>query len=125
MKRILVASVVSVVFCLSLASVSFAQDPLVVGGKLYKKLFENDRIRAMEVQLKPGDEIAKHSHPDHMVYVVSPGQLTLSYPDGKSNKVDVKMGEVMWTAAESHSGKNTGTTDIKLLVVELKEPAKK
>ena len=36
---------------------------------------------------------------------------------------DLTPGQAVWINAESHAAENIGTTDIKLLVVELKEPA--
>jgi len=51
---------------------------------------------------------------------VPAGQLTLSYPDGKTSVVDGKVGQVMWIPAESHAAVNTGSTEFTALVVELK-----
>ena len=61
---------------------AFAQDPMQVGPNIYKLLFENERVRVFEVRFKPGERIAMHSHPDHVVYVLDDGKLKLSSPDG-------------------------------------------
>ncbi len=103
-------------------SVAQAQDPVEVGPDVYKVLFENERVRVCEAHFTPGQSIAMHSHPDHFVYVISPGTLRLTYPDGRTNEVEAKAGEVMWIAAETHAGQNIGSTDVRLLVTELKEP---
>ena len=123
MKSVL-ASIILAAGLLIIASAAFAQDPLEVGPDVYKFKFENDRVRVMDVTFVPGASIAMHSHPDHFAYVISGGKLILSYPDGTSKEVDAKDGDVLWINAESHAAKNPGETEIKLLVVELKEPKK-
>ena len=106
------------------ATAAFAQDPIEVGPDVYKFKFENGRVRVMDVTFAPGASIAMHSHPDHFVYVLSGGKLILSYPDGSSKEADTKAGDLLWMDAETHAAKNPGDTEIKLLVVELKEPKK-
>ena len=116
MKRVMLLTVMALVS----AQVVLAEDPLVVAPKLYKRLFENDRVRVMEVTFAPGDKIAKHSHPDHFVTVLEPGRLKIFKPDGSGQELDLKKEEVIWIPAESHWAQNTGTTTVKLLVTELK-----
>ncbi len=120
MKRVgwLVASVVLGIG--AGAAVSFAQDPLEVGPDVYSKLFENERVRVMEVRFKPGESIGMHSHPDHLAYMLSGGLLQLSHPDGTLKDIAGDTGQVFWIPAESHAAVNTGTTEVRILVVELK-----
>jgi len=40
-------------------------DPAEVAPNVYGVLFENDRVRLLEVRLRPGDGSARHSHPDY------------------------------------------------------------
>ena len=98
-----------------------AQDPLEVGPNIYKKVFENDRVRVMEIRFNPGDKIGMHSHPDHFVYIIDPGTLRLSYPDGTTKFVQGRKGEVLWSPAESHDAVNISATTLRGLVVELKK----
>ena len=100
---------------------TWAQDPLEVAPDLYKFDFENDRVRVMEVHFKPGDKIAPHSHPDHFVYVLEPGKIKISHPNETApQEVELTKGQVVWVDAETHWAENIGTTDVRLLVVELK-----
>lgn len=98
-----------------------SMDPLMVAPDMYKKVFENDRVRVMEVTFQPGQKIAPHTHPDHFVYVLSGGQLTISKADGTSSIADVTPGQVIWINAETHWAVNTGSSIAKLLVTELNE----
>jgi len=108
---------------LLIGRLAMAQDPVEIGPDVYKVVFQNDRVRVMEITFKPGDKIALHSHPDHFVYVLSNGTLALSYPDGTKKEFEGKAGDVVWINAESHAAENVGTTEFKGVVVELKEPA--
>jgi beta-alanine degradation protein BauB len=99
-------------------------DPLVVAPDMYKLVFDNERVRVMEVEFQPGQKIGKHSHPDHYVYVLTTGKLRISKPDGTSSDVDVKAGQVMWIPAETHWAENIGATPVRLSVNELKEAAR-
>jgi beta-alanine degradation protein BauB len=113
-------NIIQLLALLILASVAFAQDPLAVAPQLYKKLFENERVRVLEVTLKPGEKISKHSHPDHFVTVLEPGRIKISKPDGNSEQLDLVKEQVLWIPAETHWGENTGSTTLRLLVSELK-----
>ena len=105
----------------ALAATAFgAGDPLKVAPDMYKLLFENERVRVMEVTFKPGQKIAAHSHPDHFVTVLEAGKLKISKPDGTSNEVDLQKEQVLWINAETHWAENTGKSEVKLLVTELK-----
>jgi quercetin dioxygenase-like cupin family protein len=88
-----------------------AQDPAQVGPTIYKLLFENERVRVFEVRFKPGEKIALHAHPDHVVYVFGDGKLRLSYPDGKAVEVGLKAGQTLWIPAETHAAESVGSTD--------------
>jgi beta-alanine degradation protein BauB len=114
-----------VALCVVASAAARAQDPVKVGPNIYKVLFENERVRVSQATFKPGDAIPMHSHPDHFVYVKSGGTLEVTGSDGKAQDVAFKAGEVLWLPAQSHAGKNVGTTEIVLIVSELKEPAAK
>jgi quercetin dioxygenase-like cupin family protein len=64
-----------------------------------------------------------HSHPDHFVYVVTGGKLKITAGD-KVTDADLAPGQVLWIPAETHSAVNTGTTEVRAVVTELKEPVK-
>ena len=103
------------------AGIASAADPLEVAPDMYKLKFENDRVRVMEVTFQPGQSIPEHSHPDHFVTVEEGGQLKITKADGTITDADLKVGDVVWINAETHSAVNTGTTVVRLLVTELKE----
>lgn len=105
------------------AKPAFAQDPLKVAPLMYKVVFENERVRVMEVTFKAGEKIAPHSHPDHFAYILDAGMLKIMHAEGEPAELDGKVGQVVWIPAETHSAQNVGTTGFRALIVELKEPA--
>ncbi len=126
MKALRIASSLLFVaaLCVLVAAPAAAQDPAKVAPDVYKCTFENERVRVCEVTVKPGAKIPMHSHPEHFGYVMAPGKLRITKADGTSTDADFKTGATIWIPAETHSGENIGATEIKVLVVELKEPPK-
>jgi beta-alanine degradation protein BauB len=95
-------------------------DPVVAASNVSKVLNENDKVRVLEVVSKPGDVAKMHSHPDHVVYVVTGGKASLT-SGGKTQEMDFKTGSVNFFDAQEHEMKNIGTTTINLIVMELKK----
>lgn len=122
MNRYLLAG--AVLFAVWTSS-GIAADPLTVGPDIYRLLFENDRVRVMEVTFKPGTKIGPHSHPDHVGYVVTGGTLRLTPEGGKSTDASLDHGSVLYIPAETHAAENAGPTTIKVIVTELKDLPKK
>lgn len=46
-------------------STATCPDPTIVAADIYGPVFENDRIRVLDVRLQPGETAAMHGHPDH------------------------------------------------------------
>ena len=104
---------------------AMADDPMKVAPDMYKLVFENDRVRVMEVTFQPGQKIPKHSHPDHYIYVAEGGSIKINKPDGTTADANFTVGQVVWISAETHWAQNTGTSVVRLVVNELKEPRAK
>ena len=97
-----------------------SQDPVQVAPTIYKVLFENERVRLLEVRMRTGDRSAMHSHPDYLVYALSGGTVRMTSPSGEGGEIEVNDGDVMWREAEAHSVENVGETELRALFVELK-----
>ncbi len=95
-------------------------DPLVVANNVYKQLLENERVRVLEVVFNPGDVAKMHHHPDHVVYAITTGKLSLT-SEGKTDEIEIKQGQTLFLTAQNHEAKNTGNTTVDLIVVELKK----
>lgn len=102
---------------------SLAQDALTVGPNVYKKVLENNRMRVLEGTFKPGAKLGVHSHPDHLLYVLTDGSLTFK-PAGRTPfEMTFKSGEAFSLPAQARAAENDGDKDVRVLVVELKLPA--
>ncbi len=97
-----------------------AQEAAQVAPHVYKVLFENERVRLLDVRMKPGDESAQHSHPDYLSYALEGGKVKLTDASGQSAEVEIQAGDTMWRETEEHSALNVGTTELHALFVELK-----
>lgn len=107
-----------------LGSSAFSQDALKVAPDMHKLLLENDEVRVYEVFAKPGQKIASHSHPDHVVYFLTPGKATFVGADGKSVSLEFKAGQATFVKATTHTVENTGTADFRAVIVEMTEEMK-
>jgi oxalate decarboxylase/phosphoglucose isomerase-like protein (cupin superfamily) len=101
---------------------AWAQDAAVVTPKVVKVKLDNEHVRVLEAISNPGDKEGMHSHPANVVYVVAGGKLRISTPDGKTNVLDLKTGDVLYRAPVTHAAENIGTTKVDVIIVELKTP---
>ncbi len=115
----------SVVFVLLLTTIPlFSQDVAKVAPNNCKVLLENDRVRVVEIWIKPGEKLAMHSHPASLTYVLTAGKLKTTVPDGKTVETEAQAGQTLWNDGGGHEQVNVGTTEVRALVVEMKTPAK-
>jgi len=61
-----------------------------------------------------------HSHPDYLVYVLSPATMRMTAADGSTKVVELRAGEVSFGPPTTHSGENVGGTTLHELIIELK-----
>jgi beta-alanine degradation protein BauB len=96
-------------------------DVLEVPNSGYNLIMENEKVRVMEMKLKPGEKSLMHNHPnDHVVYVFNNAKFKLSFPDGNNNEFELKAGQALWIEAGPHETENIGTTNGHNLVTEIK-----
>jgi beta-alanine degradation protein BauB len=98
-----------------------SQDAVKVAPDIYKVLLENDAVRVLEIRMKQGAKSEMHSHPQSVAIVLNDQRIKFSFPNGKSDVVDLKRGQAIWFDALSHSAENTGTEDAAGVLVELKK----
>ena len=80
-----------------------AQEAAQVAPHVYRVLFENERVRLLDVRMKPGDESDQHSHPDYLLYALQGGKVKLTDASGQGAEVEIQAGDTMWREAEEHS----------------------
>jgi len=107
---------------LALTGAATAQDPAVVNAKTIQVKLDNDRVRVLEAALKPGEKEQLHSHPAYVVYVVAGGKVRNHLADGKTSETEFKTGDVVYRDPLTHWAENIGTTTVRFILVELKNP---
>lgn len=99
-----------------------AKEPLTVEAAFANKLADTLNVKMYEITLKPGDTVALHNHPDHSMYVIQGGKLLITAEGAEGKEFDLKPGMGMMTGPENHTGKNIGTTTVKLLLHDIYRP---
>jgi len=101
-----------------------AQDAVQSQPQNYHVAFENDRLRVLEYNGRPGMGVCgdgMHSHPAHLTVLLSTGKVRIKTPDGKVQvHGDVPVGAVSWSDGETHEVENISGSNIRLLLIEFK-----
>lgn len=99
---------------------------VILGKGGCKILSDTLGVRMTECSLLPGDSAKVHSHPDHAVYALQGGTLTVWFNGGADPVVmDMKAGDAFVGGPITDIAKNTGKSTIKLLTIDLYRPRAK
>ena len=80
-----------------------AEDSAKVAPDVYKVLFENEKVRLLEVEMEEGSGTEMHSHPDTLIYVISGGKVSFTDPSGEVVDLETVEGETVWMEATEHA----------------------
>jgi quercetin dioxygenase-like cupin family protein len=117
-RRVLVA----VGVCLA-GSTAWAQDPVKVNPKQYRVVIDNATVRVLHVTAGPGEKTSLHEHPDNITVLLTDSKIVFTGADGKSETVETKAGQALWSGPQKHMGANAGSSTLEAMVVELKGSA--
>ncbi len=81
-------------------------------------LFENDKVRVVELKVKKGTKVGTHTHPAYLTFAVTAFDYKSTAAGGKTERRKVKKGAVDWSDGESHAVEFMAPAQA--LVVELK-----
>ena len=96
------------------------EDAVTVEPDKYRVMLENDRVRVVEFRYSAGAKSAMHSHPDLVACPLTAAKATFVLDNGESFDLELTPGEPVFVEAQSHTVENTGATEIRGLLVELK-----
>ncbi len=97
-----------------------ADDPVKVDPNHYTVELENDRVRVLRIKYGPGEKSAMHGHPPGVIVFVSDCDGTFTFPDGSSEAIQAKAGDVAWSDATEHLPQNNASSPLEVVLVELK-----
>lgn len=109
---------------LAIARDAEGQDASKVQAQSYRVAFENDKVRVLEYNSRPGMGVCgtgMHSHPAHLTVLLSSGSVRIRTADGKVVEQDnIPLGQVFWSEAETHVTENISGNNIRSLILEFK-----
>lgn len=100
--------------------IATAEDPLKLSPDIYSLLLDNHRVRVLEVRANAGAKAPLHAHPEAVLYALSDARLRFTFPDGKTEEIELKTGHAAWRPAQSHTLEVLGNAPATFLVVEMK-----
>ncbi len=80
-----------------------AEDAVKVAPDVYKVVFENEKVRVLEVKMEEGSGTEMHSHPDTLIYILSGGKVNFTDPSGEVVDLETADGETVWMEATEHA----------------------
>ena len=95
-------------------------DPTKVDPDHYQVAFENEHVRVLNVSYGPGEEGVMHFHPQQVAVFLTDAYGQFEFPDGTSEEITVKAGDVVALPPTTHRPANRGTQRTRAVVVELK-----
>jgi hypothetical protein len=109
---------------IAIAEDSSGQDAVQSQPQSYRVAFENDKVRVLDYNGRPGMGVCgngMHSHPAHLTVLLSSGKVRFRTPDGKVEvHSDIPVGAVTWSNGETHEVENIGGSNVRVLIIELK-----
>ena len=83
-------------------------------------VFENDRVRVLDVTGAPGTISPSHGHPDSVMHALSDATIVVATDQGESDEFQIRAGATFSTSATTHSVENVGAETVRFIRVELK-----
>lgn len=96
-------------------------DPTQVDSKHYSIELETEQVRVLRARYGPHEKSNMHSHPAIIAVMVTDGHLRMSYPDGTSEEITAKAGDVMNMPGTVHLPENLSDRPFEVVLVELKK----
>jgi quercetin dioxygenase-like cupin family protein len=96
------------------------RDPVQVDPKHYTVELENEKVRVLRIRYGPGEKSVMHAHPAIVGVMLTDGHIGFTYPDGRTEEINAKAGQVLNFPALEHLPENLGKRPFEVIAVELK-----
>jgi quercetin dioxygenase-like cupin family protein len=96
-----------------------AEDAVKVAPDVYKVVFENEKVRVLQVKMEEGSGTEMHSHPDTLIYLISGGKVAFTDPSGQVEELELGDGETFWMEATEHATQHVSGA-VQALLIEPK-----
>jgi quercetin dioxygenase-like cupin family protein len=96
------------------------QDPVRVDSKHYTVELEDEKVRVVRVRYGPREKSVMHGHPALVGVMLTDGHIRMTYPDGRTEEITAKAGQVLHFPATEHLPENLGDRVFEAILIELK-----
>jgi len=104
------------------SKVNNALDPVKVDPKDYSVEFENSQARVLRVRIGAHGKVPPHEHTlNRLVVYLTDQNGTMTTPDGKTEVVQHKAGDISWAGTAKHQEENLRDGPFEVVVVEFKD----
>ena len=104
--------------CIVLAASALWAQPHDSAAVNMQPEFANDQVRVLRLTIAPYGTIPMHQVPGHVTVWLTDAHLKVTFPDGNTQTLHFKAGEVVWTEAGRHAGENLTGTPIEAILIE-------
>lgn len=96
-------------------------DPIDIDAKHYTVVTESDAVRVLRAKYGPGEKSEMHAHPALVAIMMTDAHIRMSYPDGRTEEIMAKAGDVLNMPALVHCPENLSDQTFEVVLVELKK----
>ncbi|MBZ5624549.1 MAG: cytoplasmic protein [Acidobacteriia bacterium] len=96
------------------------QDPTRVDSKHYTVELEDEKVRVLRIRYGPHEKSVMHGHPALVGVMLTETNIRMTYPDGTSEEIATKAGQVLRFPAIEHLPENLSDQVFEAVVIELK-----
>lgn len=86
----------------------------------HRLLFENTFVRVFDIRMAPGTSEAVHRHERGLTIALSDYENETTVPGGQAVRSRTAFGEVRWAEPVVHAARNIGTTEQRVIRIEVK-----
>ncbi|GAA4321558.1 hypothetical protein GCM10023115_49210 [Pontixanthobacter gangjinensis] len=97
-----------------------AQDATKIDPEHYKVAVDNEKVRVLRINYKPGEESKMHSHPEGVAVFLTDYKANMTGEDGKAMEMAGNAGDVVWVGPSKHQPKNIGNKPFEVIQIEMK-----
>ena len=96
------------------------QDPVRIDPEHYKVEFENEKVRILRIKFGPHEKSAMHGQTSAIEINLTIAHLLVTYPDGTTENVHAKAGQVRLSPAAERQPENLSDFPYEAIAIELK-----
>ena len=98
-----------------------ADDPVLADPKHYSLEFENEKVRVLRAKYGPREKSPMLSVPAMITVSLTDRDIKFVLPDGRTQRLFGKAGEVVWYDARRHSPENMSSKPYEGIHIMLKD----